>query len=257
MGMIQSALNQLTLGIAGATVGVAKGLKGDNNPAPKPVKKETTQQNYGPTVLEGEQYDYTARLGSRPYNKYAAALAAQKSGNDIIGQKARSSFKTAEERLSDIRNQQTNSITQNAINEFGLTSDVSKGLYLLPDGQMIDGTYKGSTRNRSVDHRDIASSYEGLNINLPDDSNSAYMIDFMKRGNIRLQPESGSIDILEKPTSKQMDAIYKMFNSGKLESINITNPNSQYGESLDYIEDIESEEQIANLIKKHFSGGKE
>lgn len=250
MGMIQSALNQLTLGIAGATVGVAKGIK--DKPAQKPVKEETTQQNYGPTVLEGEQYDYTARLGSRPYNKYAAALAAQNSGNDLIGQKNRARFKSVEERLADIRNQETNSINQNAINEFGITDDISKGIYMLPDGRMIDGTYKGATDFRSVEHNDISSAYESVGVEIPGKGGVDSMYDFMKRGNIRMLPETKTIDISSKPSSEQMNAIYKMFNEGKLESISI----SDGDETKEFKQNINKESEISDLIRKHFGGSK-
>lgn len=258
MGPIQSSLNQLTLGIAGAAAGLAKGLKSSGKkPEAKPVqqepdKQEPVQTNYGPTALEGKQYDYTARLGSRPYNKYAAALAAQTSGNDLIRQKARSSFKTAEQRLADIRNQETNSINQNAINEFGITDDISKGIYMLPDGRMIDGTYKGETDFRSVEHNDISSAYESAGVEIPGKGGIDSMYDFMKRGNIRMLPETKTIDISSKPSSEQMNAIYKMFNQGNLESISI----SDGDKTIEFKQNIDKESEISDLIRKHFGGSK-
>ena len=142
MGMIQSALNQLTLGIAGATAGIAKGLKGGlNKPAPEPVQKEPAKPDYGPTVLEGEQYDYTAKLGPRPYNKYAAALAAQKSGNDLIGQKARAQFKSAEERVKDFYKDRQLSII-NATNP--MLDDYHVGIRTVKDIKSWDEVLKGN-----------------------------------------------------------------------------------------------------------------
>lgn len=146
MGPIQSSLNQLTLGIAGSVAGLAKGLKSVKKPEAKPVQKEPDKQepaqtNYGPTVLEGEQYDYTARLGSRPYNKYAAALAAQTSGNDLIEQKARASFKTAEERRMAFRKNKQLSII-NATNP--MLDDYHVGIRSVNDIKTWDEVLKGN-----------------------------------------------------------------------------------------------------------------
>ena len=91
MGMIQSSLNQLTMSLLGAAVGVGKGLQGGFAPAKTPgeqklVKDESTKVS-----------DYKVPVGYsnlKPtmYNtSESAAFSALQSGNDMIRQKALSS----------------------------------------------------------------------------------------------------------------------------------------------------------------------
>lgn len=97
MGMIQSALNQLTVSMLGAAIGVGKGLKGGS-------KKISNEQNKEEPLQPANTTDYkvqapiqytspTPQEMSEIMSDYAAI-----SGNDLIAQKARARFKSVEER---------------------------------------------------------------------------------------------------------------------------------------------------------------
>lgn len=97
MGMIQSALNQLTVSILGAAIGVGKGLQ-------RGPKKISNEQNEEKPLQPANTTDYkvqspvqytspTPQEMSEIMSDYAAI-----SGNDLIAQKARASFKSVEQR---------------------------------------------------------------------------------------------------------------------------------------------------------------
>ena len=264
MGPIQSSLNHLmgtAWGAAATTAVAAKKFLPS-----KKQEEQTPKSNIGdPKVETTSSMGNIVKIGKNPgmthFNSYLAAAKALETGNDTIQQKAVSKDKPIENRLSEIkesiRQKMNDNLNNYALNEFGETKDFSKGIYMLPDGRMVDGTYKGATNFRSVEHNDINSAYEANNYDLKEaKSGTDYMLDYMKRGNIRMLPETKSIDILSKPTSEQLNLIYKMFNEGKLESINITKEDSKTGETKEFLKDIKNEEQIANLIRRNFIGGK-
>ena len=149
---------------------------------------------------------------------------------------------------------QLEKIRQAAIKEFGLTNNYGQAFYMLPDGRMLNGGM-GQRYGRYTDHREINSPYTNAGVELYEEDqggNSTNMLDFMRGGHIRMIPESSSIDIMSKPTDQQMNNIYRMWKSGKLDNIQISNPNDKYGQQLDYLENIQSERQIADLIRKYF-----
>lgn len=151
---------------------------------------------------------------------------------------------------------QMEKIRQEAIKEFGLANRFSDSFYMLPDGRMLSGAGKGrGGYGRSFDHRDIGSSYLNAGVDIQETDrggNSHNMLDFMRGGNIRTIPESNSIDVMSKPTSEQMNAIYNLWRRGDIDNIQITNPNDKYGQQLDYLEDIKSEREIADFFNRNF-----
>ena len=73
-------------------------------------------------------------------------------------------------------------ITESAIQHFGITYKISEAGYLLTNGKLLDLSGKndgGPANTRSCDHREISICYESI------DGTDA-MIDFMNAGNIRL-----------------------------------------------------------------------
>ena len=94
MGPIQSSLNQLSLGILGTAAGFTKGLK---SAVKKPdIKSPSTETQPQTEVSSG--MGNIAKIGRvAGYRRYMAGAAAL-SGNDMIAQKARASFKPLEER---------------------------------------------------------------------------------------------------------------------------------------------------------------
>lgn len=97
----------------------------------------------------------------------------------------------------------------------GLTRDVREAGYILPDGRMLD--FSGRNQNltdyerrgdffvvkpgardwakgvRQVDHREI--EFEGKPKRGPDESNSVGMVDFMRRGAVRVDANAGLISV--------------------------------------------------------------
>ena len=90
MGPIQASLNQLSLSVLGATAGLTKGLK-------SAVKKPEVK-GVSPKTEVSSGMGNIAKIGRvAGYRRYMAGAAAL-SGNDMIAQKARASFKSLEER---------------------------------------------------------------------------------------------------------------------------------------------------------------
>lgn len=96
-------------------------------------------------------------------------------------------------------------LEQDAVKHFGKTYNWNETGYILTDGSRLDfsGRHEGgSGGGRYEDHRDIAqldaySDYEG----------TAAMIDFMKRGNIRIIPEVDGINLSVRPTKAQENTL--------------------------------------------------
>ena len=92
MGMIQSSLNQLTLSVLGAGAGLVRGLK---SAVKNPNAPTGPQPNSEVTPSMGNNVKIDRVPGYRRYMAGTAAL----SGNDMIAQKARATFKPLAERL--------------------------------------------------------------------------------------------------------------------------------------------------------------
>lgn len=150
--------------------------------------------------------------------------------------------------------EQMNALRNRALRTFGSTDRYDDAFYMLPNGQMLSGT-GGQNYGRVYDHRDINQVYgdEGVDLaEIAEGGNSTNMLDFMRGGNIRMIPETRSIDIMSKPTTQQMNRIYEMWKKGKLDGIQISDPKTKSGSELEFIDDIRNEAQISNLIRKYF-----
>ena len=91
-----------------------------------------------------------------------------------------------------------------AIQEKGLTDDIYEAGYILPDGTMLDLSGKrdgGPAGKRSEDHRQL---YLPINEDL---SGSETMIAFQKMGAVRIDANSGLIDMETRPTYSQHKVI--------------------------------------------------
>lgn len=157
-------------------------------------------------------------------------------------------------KISRTNPKQMDQIRKAAIKEFGLTNKFNNAFYMLPDGTMLDGS--GGSGRRMYDHRDISSSYVNSNIDLQEleqGGNSHNMMDFMRGGNIRLIPESNSIDLMSQPSEQQLNQIYRLWRMGYLDSIEVSNGEDKYGQSLGYLEDIKNEKQIRDFLKKYYA----
>ena len=88
-----------------------------------------------------------------------------------------------------------------AVEEFGTTDEFNKAGYILSDGSLLDLS-EGQDR-RVQDHRSVGFVYDDIDYGR--DGMSAGLIRFMNEGNVRILPESGSVDIssVAEPTSAQ------------------------------------------------------
>lgn len=149
---------------------------------------------------------------------------------------------------------QLDEITSSAKKHFGVTYDWNKAGYILTDGSRLDfsGKHQGyDTGMRSVDHRDIGEVYsdgsDGVNA----------MIDFMKKGNIRIMPESNSINLSVAPTTKQETALRQFIRRANGEVIiDIDDANGKTVRSLEYDAGT-SAETILDAISQYFTKGSE
>lgn len=147
---------------------------------------------------------------------------------------------------------QLDEITLSAKKHFGVTYDWNKAGYILTDGSRLDfsGKHQGyDTGMRSVDHRDIGEVYSDGS-----DGVSA-MIDFMQKGNIRIMPESNSINLSSVPTAKQETALRQFIRRVNGEVIvDIDDANGKTVRSLEYDAGT-SAETILNDISQYFNKG--
>lgn len=121
-----------------------------------------------------------------------------------------------------------------AVAHFGTTHNIKECGYILTDGKMLDfsGFKFGGLRGyRSIDHREIADIYE-IEI-----SGNDAMIDFMNQGNIRVNSESGGLDIsnMSMLTKEQKSTIrdYVSYFNGEI-IIDISNSNGDNVHSCEY-----------------------
>ncbi len=100
MGMIQSSLNQLTMSLLGAAIGVGKGLQ----KGPVQPKNISNEQDEEKPLQPAKTTDYKVQAPIQYTNPVPQEMStimsdfAAVSGNDLIAQKARASFKSVEER---------------------------------------------------------------------------------------------------------------------------------------------------------------
>lgn len=102
--------------------------------------------------------------------------------------------------------EETKNLQQKAVGIFGKTYNWGVTGYVLPDGTRLDfsGKREGSDgRYREEDHRAILDAY-GEDTDM---GGTEAMIDFMRRGAIRIMPESGGIQMQTIPTRAQLQAL--------------------------------------------------
>lgn len=137
-------------------------------------------------------------------------------------------------------------LKERALAEFGRTYDFYKAFWLTEDGIMLNGDEGGGYR--SLDHRSVVRIYEDEDF----DTQTSYMLDFKRKGNIRISPESNSIDITAKPTEKQMQQIANWVRRGYITAIEIDKDKSDYSSDSEYLDDIMTVGQALRFINDNF-----
>ena len=100
-------------------------------------------------------------------------------------------------------------ILRSAKRELGTTGDIREAGYILTDGSLLDLSGKregGQPGTRSFDHREIGR-VTGLDPTNEYTSSTPDMQKFMSLGHIRMDYNSGSLDIIVQPTSAQIKII--------------------------------------------------
>jgi site-specific DNA-cytosine methylase len=88
----------------------------------------------------------------------------------------------------------------------GTTDDLAEAGYILPDGTLLDFSGRrdgGDAGQRSMDHRQIDLPVSGV-------SGSDLMMNFMGAGAIRIDSNSGLIDVVVTPTREQFEQIQQL-----------------------------------------------
>lgn len=140
-----------------------------------------------------------------------------------------------------------------AIKKFGTTNDYIIAGYLTKSGYFIKFGEEGYIRG--TDHKGICAIYDD---DEKFESGGAYMIDFMREGNIRLIPERPGIDLIKEPTRAQYTKLYDYISYFWLNTRKgfILEISDQNGYTIGYKEYDEATgpSKIISDIRKYFAG---
>ena len=187
------------------------------------------------------------------FEKYLGDKIEKIFGWSLNGEKEKTSDEDKERHVED------------AINRFGTLSEKNrnwnKGAYITLTGDVLDFGGKGSDI-RSHDHRDISAVYdedESTKYRLFNPTD--YLNQFLSEGNVRIMPESSSIDMNsnEEPNSKQYATIRDYIDDYAAETGKcIIEFSDDDGRSVDskYYENNINSSQIINDIKRFYREGK-
>lgn len=137
-------------------------------------------------------------------------------------------------------------------NHFGTTRKYEVAGYILPDGSMLDfsGKHWGDTTSdyRQVDHRDVNEVFE-------DQSGNEAMVYVIGGGGIRLNPESGGINLSVLPSDAQRRTLRGYINHFNGEVV--VDFDDTYGRTIESIEYNRgtSAERILSDIENYISQG--
>ena len=146
-------------------------------------------------------------------------------------------------------------LEQKAVKHFGHTYSWAETGYVLTDGSRLDfsGRRDGSGGGaRYEDHRDIAQldAYSGF-------AGTDAMIDFMKRGNIRIMPEGDGINLSVRPTRAQENTLADFISRRRGEvTLDIDNERGETVVSVEYPRGTHSN-KILQDIRNYFESGVE
>ena len=146
-------------------------------------------------------------------------------------------------------------LEQEAVKHFGHTYSWAETGYVLTDGSRLDfsGRRDGSGGGaRYEDHRDIAQldAYSGF-------AGTDAMIDFMKRGNIRIMPEGDGINLSVRPTRAQENTLADFISRRRGEvTLDIDNERGETVVSVEYPRGTHSN-KILQDIRNYFESGVE
>ena len=141
-----------------------------------------------------------------------------------------------------------------AAEHFGSTYNWNETGYRLKNGKRLDFSgknYGARGGSRTIDHRDIDEVYND------ELSGTEAMIDFINRGNIRIMPEVGGVELSAVPTKAQKEALDSFISKyrGKI-TLDISDENGDNLLSVEYPRGTFSK-KILNDIEQYFENGTE
>lgn len=172
--------------------------------------------------------------------------------NDIFDNEAHLTMRTRPNTPTNIRFALPE-LEQEAVKHFGHTYSWAETGYVLTDGSRLDfsGRHEGSGGGgRYEDHRDIAqldaySDFQGTDA----------MIDFMKRGNIRIVPEVDGINLSVRPTRAQENTLSDFISRRRGEvTLDIDNERGETVVSVEYPRGTHSNKVLQD-IRNYFENG--
>ncbi len=176
------------------------------------------------------------------------------STTDSIHQKSEN-VKRKSEIGENTRFELPNTIESDVLKRYGKTYNWEETGYILRDGNRLDlsGRNEGASGGyRQVDHRDIFYEDSG-------DSGTSAMIDFMRRGNIRVIPESPGINLQLEPTESQYEKIADLVSrlgfKEKYFTVDFDDANGNTVHSLEYDGNV-SYRKVISDIRSYFANGK-
>ena len=144
-------------------------------------------------------------------------------------------------------------LEQEAVKHFGHTYSWAETGYVLTDGSRLDfsGRHEGSGGGgRYEDHRDIAQLDAYRDVQGTD-----AMIDFMKRGNIRIIPEVDGINLSVRPTRAQENTLADFISRRRGEvTLDIDNERGETVVSVEYPRGTHSNKVLQD-IRNYFESG--
>ena len=224
------------------------GHKGENNAGIK-AREDLVRMGYD--GVNNSDEEYIAFNSSQI--KSADPVTYDDDGN-VIPLSERFNEEKEDIRYSD---RYSNDDIRNSVqNHFGHTYSWNETGYITTDGQRIDfsGRHEGAPGGRrSVDHRDILDGYpEELQDKL---DGSEAMYDFISRGNIRIHPEMGGINLAIEPTSEQKRRLRDYISRERGEvTLDITDKNGNTLLSTEYPKGTSSS-KIFSDISEFFANG--
>ncbi len=144
-------------------------------------------------------------------------------------------------------------LEQEAVEHFGHTYSWAETGYVLTDGSRLDfsGRHEGSGGGgRYEDHRDIAQLDAYRDVQGTD-----VMVDFMKRGNIRIIPEIDGINLSVRPTRAQENTLADFISRRRGEvTLDIDNERGETVVSVEYPRGTHSNKVLQD-IRNYFENG--
>lgn len=136
---------------------------------------------------------------------------------------------------------------------FGTTKDYSAAGFILRDGRMLDFSGKKQYGSAYAGGREIYHNEVGDVLDLPTDTSPR--IDMVSNGNIRLVPEINGINLSQKPTAQQKDALrgFIEHNNGSVH-VDIDNAAGRTIDSFGYFKDTSAAKILAD-IDRYFDTG--